>query len=81
MYIPPGRYRTAARSPARWPLHHYRPCWPGPPNMNCKPFSSFEMEKQKIINPFVSKCYRCRYSLTDTGTTVQSKGSKGKYEQ
>jgi hypothetical protein len=31
------------------------------------------MEKQKKINPVVSKCYRCRYSLTDAGTTVKIK--------
>jgi hypothetical protein len=30
------------------------------------------MEKQKI-NAVVSKCYRCRYSLTDAGTTVKIK--------
>jgi hypothetical protein len=30
------------------------------------------MEKQKI-NPDVSKCYRCRHSLTDAGTTVKIK--------
>jgi hypothetical protein len=35
-------------------------------------FLIFEMEKQKI-NPVVSKCYRCRYSLTDAGTTVKIK--------
>jgi hypothetical protein len=30
------------------------------------------MEEQKI-NSVVSKCYRCRYSLTDAGTTVKIK--------
>jgi hypothetical protein len=30
------------------------------------------MEKQKI-NPVVSKCYRCRYSLKDAGITVRIK--------
>jgi hypothetical protein len=43
-------------------------------------FLIFEKEKNKKINPVVSKCYRCRYSHTDAGTTVQNKGSKGKYE-
>jgi hypothetical protein len=33
-----------------------------------------------MFNPVVSKCYRCRDSLTDTGTTVQNKGSECKYE-
>jgi DNA-directed RNA polymerase subunit M/transcription elongation factor TFIIS len=38
------------------------------------------MEEQKKINAFVSKCYRCRYSLTNAGTTVKIKAVRGKYE-
>jgi hypothetical protein len=37
-----------------------------------KPFSNFEKEN-KMFNPVVSKCYRCRYSLTNAGTTVKIK--------
>ncbi len=29
-----------------------------------------------MFNPVVSKCYRCRYSLTDAGTTVKIKAVK-----
>jgi hypothetical protein len=37
------------------------------------------MEKQKI-NSVVSKCCRCRYSLTDAGIMVQINAVKGKYQ-
>jgi hypothetical protein len=54
MYIPPGPCRRAVPWPIHWPPRHCRPCWPGPPNIDCKPFSNFEMEEQNLIHLLVN---------------------------
>jgi hypothetical protein len=54
MYIPPGQCHKAALSPAPWPPHRCRPCWPSPPNSWNKPLYIFEMENKILIQFLVN---------------------------